>query len=61
MTYEQAMVRLEEVTAALEAGELPLDQSLALFSEGAELTALCNKMLDEASARLETLFPPQGD
>ena len=33
-TFENAMNRLEQITAELEAGDLSLEKSLAKFSEG---------------------------
>ena len=48
LTFEQAMARLEEIVAQMEAGEQPLDQSLALYEEGAKLMKQCAAMLDKA-------------
>ena len=31
MTFEQAMTRLEEIVRAMERGDAPLDETLALF------------------------------
>mgnify|MGYP000865072109 FL=1 len=57
LTFEQAMTRLEAIVAQLDGGSLPLDDSLALFSEGAELVHLCNQSLEEAKLRMDELFP----
>ena len=57
LTFEQAMARLDEIAAILDKGALSLDDSLALFSEGAELIAFCNKSLEGAKLKIETLFP----
>ena len=48
LTFEQAAARIEEIVKQLERGDAPLDQSLALFEEGAKLIKTCGKMLDEA-------------
>ena len=48
MTFEQAMKRLEEIVAQLEAGEVPLDKSMALFEEGTKLSAYLSGLLDRA-------------
>lgn len=55
MTFEQAMIRLEEIVRALESDKTPLDGSLALFEEGVSLVKLCNSMLDDASDRIKIL------
>jgi exodeoxyribonuclease VII small subunit len=59
-TFEEAMERLEEVVRTLEAGELPLEQALALYEEGVRLTRLCSAKLDEARGRLEVLAREGG-
>lgn len=52
LTFEQAMARLEEIVAQLEAGDQPLDQSLALYEEGAKLMKQCTAMLDKAEQKV---------
>lgn len=60
MTFEQAMGRLDEIVASLGEGDTPLDKSLVLYGEGAELLAFCEKKLEDAKLRIETLFPGEG-
>ena len=48
MSFEQAAVRIDEIVKSLEKGDAPLDESLALFEEGAKLIKIAGKMLDEA-------------
>ena len=36
-SFEEAIKRLEEIVKALESGDTPLEQSIALFEEGTEL------------------------
>jgi exodeoxyribonuclease VII small subunit len=47
-TLEQAAGRIDEIVRLLERGDAPLDQSLALFEEGAKLIKEAGKMLDRA-------------
>lgn len=54
-TYEEAVKRLEEIVKKLESGEAPLDESIALFSEGAELVKTCTAILDEAEQKVKIL------
>lgn len=54
-TYEEAVKRLEEIVKKLESGSAPLDESIALFSEGAELVKTCTAMLDEAEQKVKIL------
>lgn len=53
--FEGALSRLDEIVAALEAGELSLEQSIALYTEGVEIAALCNRKLAEAEGKIATL------
>jgi exodeoxyribonuclease VII small subunit len=57
LTYEEAFHQLEQVLQALEAGDLPLDQSLALYELGATLAAFCARKLDEAELRVRQWQP----
>lgn len=54
-SFEDALARLEDIVAQLEGGDLPLDESLALFEQGQKLAALCGQVLDQAELRLEEL------
>jgi exodeoxyribonuclease VII small subunit len=40
---------------ALEAGNLPLEQSLKVFEEGIALARQCSRYLDDAERRIEML------
>jgi exodeoxyribonuclease VII small subunit len=53
--FESAMARLEEIVASLESGELTLEQSLALYSEGVGIADICNKRLTEAEGQIAKL------
>jgi exodeoxyribonuclease VII small subunit len=54
--FESALARLEDIVKELEAGELPLEQSLKLFEEGIKLSRICNKRLNEAERKVEVLL-----
>jgi exodeoxyribonuclease VII small subunit len=59
-SFEDILVRLEQVVGRLEKGDLPLEQSLAVFEEGVRLSRLGSKRLDDAERRVETLLS-EGD
>lgn len=59
-TFEEAMARLETIVAQLEKGDLPLEESLTLFEEGAGLMKLCTKALDQAEQKVMKLLPGAG-
>ena len=53
--FEDALQRLEQIVDELEAGNLPLEDSLKVFEEGVGLARRCAKYLDEAEKRIELL------
>lgn len=53
LTFEQSFAELEESVRILERGDLPLDESLALYERGQELCAYCVKLLDEAELKVQ--------
>ncbi len=54
-SYEQLYARLQEVVARLEAGELPLEETLQLYEQGVRLAAECQRLLDAAELRVRQL------
>lgn len=55
-SFEQILSRLQQVVERLESGELPLEESLAVFEEGVRLSRLGARRLDEAEQRVEELL-----
>lgn len=55
MTYEKAILRLEEIVSALENNEVSLEESLKLFEEGTKLTAFCADKLKNAQQKITEL------
>jgi exodeoxyribonuclease VII small subunit len=58
--FEEILDRLQQVVSRLEQGDLPLEQSLAIFEEGVRLSRLGQRQLDDAEARVETLLADDG-
>lgn len=56
-TLEEALDRLEEITRSLEAGEIELEQSLALYEEGVRMVRLAEETVRTAELRIERLHP----
>ena len=55
LSYEQARSRLTDITEKLSSGNLGLEETLKLWEEGEKLAAICQKILDQAQARLEEI------
>jgi exodeoxyribonuclease VII small subunit len=54
--FEELLARLQKVVDDLERGDLPLEQSLAIFEEGVQLSRLGQRRLEEAEQRVERLL-----
>jgi exodeoxyribonuclease VII small subunit len=54
--FEDCLKRLEEIVDQLEKGDLPLEQSLALFEEGMKLSNACRGELEQAEGKVEILM-----
>ncbi|MEW4468078.1 exodeoxyribonuclease VII small subunit [Parasphingorhabdus sp. JC815] len=55
LNFEDALKRLEEIVRKLESGDVPLDQSIALYEQGEKLRGLCQKRLEDAQAKIERI------
>jgi exodeoxyribonuclease VII small subunit len=55
LTYEEAFAELEEIVAALESGEQPLEEALSLFERGQKLSKHCSELLAKAELKVQEL------
>lgn len=53
--YEESFAELQEIVATLEAGDVPLEEAMALFERGQMLTKRCNELLQNAELRIRKL------
>jgi exodeoxyribonuclease VII small subunit len=53
--FEAAIAELESIVKKLEEGDLPLEQSLALYERGVQLSRFCHARLEDAERRIEVL------
>lgn len=53
--FENALSELEQVVSAMEAGQMPLEQSLAAYQRGMELLRYCQSALQDAGQRIKIL------
>ena len=54
-TFEQNMLRLEQIVRAMERGDVALEESLKLFQEGTELVRSCGKLLEDAKLQVSKI------
>ena len=54
-SFEERLRRLQEVVAALENGDLPLEDSVRLYKEGLTLSRSCREQLEKARNEVRIL------
>ena len=59
-SFEDALEELETIVGRMEDGEPSLEESLKLFERGMDLTRRCQKALDDAEQRIQSLADPES-
>ncbi len=54
-TYENMTERLQQIADKLSDGNLPLEEMIKLYEEGAKLASRCREMLEGYKARLDII------
>ena len=54
-TFEEDFSELSALVERLQQGDLPLEETIALFEQGMRLSFECERFLDEADRRVELL------
>lgn len=54
-SFEDALAELEQLVADMEAGELPLEASLAAYKRGSELVKYCAAQLERVEKQVKLL------
>ncbi|MDE6727599.1 MAG: exodeoxyribonuclease VII small subunit [Oscillospiraceae bacterium] len=55
MDFEAEMKKLSDIAAKMEAGDLPLEESMKLYSEAVELTKRLKEYIEGAKLKVEAL------
>ena len=55
LSFEEAMSKLEEISGKLEAGDIALEDSINLFTDGMKLSEICSKKLENAERKISML------
>lgn len=55
MSFEEAMAELEKVVGALERGDVALEDSIKLYTRGADLKKRCEAKLREAEEKVAVI------
>lgn len=55
LTFEQALLSLEEIVEELNNGELDLEKAISAYERGVKLKNICEKRLKNAKERIEKI------
>ena len=61
VNFDEAMGQLELIIKKLEAGNLPLEESIELYKEGMSLSGVCHSKLQKIEAEVVKLVDAAGD
>jgi len=61
MSFEEALVELEQIVRRLEGGQVKLDEAILCYERGAQLKQHCERKLNEAQQRVDRIvIGPDG-
>lgn len=52
MTFEDKIIRIDEIAALLDEGKLSLDEMTKLYEEGLKLAAECREYIEKAELKI---------
>lgn len=55
LSFEQAYQQLEHIIEQMNSGELPLEETVALYEKGHILARRCQELLDNATLRIKKI------
>ena len=61
MKFEEAMLQLEKIVQQLETGDVQLEDSIALYKKGMELSTFCQQKLQHAEKQLVSIVDKDGE
>ena len=61
LSVEETLTALQSLIEKMESSEMPLDESLAAFETGIELTRRAQKALSEAEQKVKLLLAEEGE
>ena len=60
LKFEEAMEKLEAVSARLSGEGVPLDEAVALYEQGVGYYDICKRKLDDANRRIKVIEEGAG-
>lgn len=59
-SFEESMAELETIVKKLEENEVPLEEAIALFQKGIELSKHCNQTLQKVESQMDQILHEDG-
>ncbi|MGG5255114.1 exodeoxyribonuclease VII small subunit [Neobacillus sp. SM06] len=60
LSFEEAMSQLEKIVDRLEEGDVPLEEAIAIYKKGMELSKLCHDKLKNVEEQLTQMITEDG-
>ncbi len=61
LTFEECMMRLDQIVKNMESGNVPLEQMIGNFEEGSALANICHQKLNSLKRKIDVLQKnPEG-
>lgn len=61
LTFEEAMLALDEIVEKLEEGDVPLEKAITYYEEGMKLSKLCNDKLKSVQEKMTNIINEQDE
>ena len=61
LTFEENLIKLEEIVKKLESGETPLDEAIDKFYEAMKISEMCDKKLKTAEEQISKIVAKDGN
>lgn len=61
LSFEDAMVELEEIVSKLEKGDVPLEEAIEYFKSGMKLSKLCHDKLEHVEKEMAQILQADGE
>ena len=59
LSFEDSMAQLQQIVAQLEQGNLPMEESIALYERGTRLARQCQLRLESGELTTSPFVPPK--
>lgn len=61
VSFDQAILELEDIVRQLEQGDVPLEDAISLYKKGMELSSACHDKLQNAEKQLISIMDENGE